>query len=503
MSADAADAIVAGAADAIISINSAQRIVQFNPAAVRLFGISSAEAIGQPIERFVPHRFRQDHTAQVQEYARTGVTHRSPWHPLTVMALRADGTEFAAEASLSRSTLDGDSLFTVFVRDVTQRRQAETQLQRARTMDAVAQLAAGVAHDFNNLLMVILGNLELMETAQGDERLLKSFGREAKSAAERGTALGRQLLAFSRRSPLPRQPADLIAVVARNEAELRRLAGPTCKLEILADDDAHVVECNSPQLVQVLVSLVSNARDAMADGGTITIHVDRIHLDDSDGARWPTLSTGAYVRLRVSDSGAGLSEEARRRAFEPFFTTKPAGHATGLGLAAVFGIANQLGGSVDAENNSDAGTTFTVLLPESDKPVADDAGSGDAHRRRGHGVILLVDDEAAVRATIQMILTRNGYSVIEAANGREALDIYHQNGGRINLVLTDLRMPEMDGRSLVAELRAHRPSLPVLMMTGYDDAADAITSTVGRPEVTLSKPFTAPALLDAIAERIG
>jgi PAS domain S-box-containing protein len=495
-----AGAIIDGAADAIISVDEAQRIVRFNAAAARLFGIAAADAVGQPLDRFVPDRFRDAHALQVAAYAHTGATRRSPWHPPVVMALRADGTEFPIEATISRAEMNGESILTVFIKDAAQRRQAETQLQRARTMDAVAQLAAGVAHDFNNLLMVILGNLELMEMTLGDDESFESFGLEAKAAAERGTALAKQLLAFSRRSPLPRQPADVNAVVAKSEPAIQRAAGPSCRVSLSLSTEPLIIECNVLQLDQILLNLVANARDSMTHGGTIAISVDEIELDDSSGTSWPTLSPGRFVRLRVSDDGAGLSEEAQRRAFEPFFTTKPAGHATGLGLAAVFGIATQHGGAVDAENNADAGSTFTVLFPRSDKRLAEDAES-TPQRRRGHGVVLLVDDEAAVRATIRMILTRNGYSVVEASNGREALALHREHGERIDLVLTDVRMPEMDGRSLAAELRKARPSLPVLLMTGYDDASvDAPTTE--KSEFVLPKPFTAPALLDAIADRL-
>ncbi|MEO7086854.1 MAG: response regulator [Gemmatimonadaceae bacterium] len=503
MSSGAAQAIVDASTDAIVSVDAAQRIVQFNPAAERLFGVSRADAIGHPIERFVPARDRAEHAVQIETYSRTGATRRSPVHPPTVMALKADGTEFPVEATIARTTVDGQQLLTVFVRDATQRRQAETQLQRARTMEAVAGLAAGVAHDFNNLLMVILGNLELMEMTHGDDSLVNGFGHEAKAAAERGTALARQLLAFGRKSPLPRQPVDVSAVVLRNEEALRRAAGKHCALEIIVPEEPCVVECNTPQLDQMLLNLVTNARDAMAEVGAITVRVDLIELGDADESRWPTLSAGTYVRISVSDTGAGMSEEALRRAFEPFFTTKPAGHATGLGLAAVFGIATQLGGAVDADSSPDAGSTFTVLLPQSNKPVADDSETATTHRRRGHGMVLLVDDEAAVRATIRMILAKNGYSIIEASNGKEALEVYQERRDGIDLVLSDLRMPEMDGRSLAAALRDIEPDLPILLMSGYDDSEQPSPGADEGETFVLPKPFTAPALLDAIAKRLA
>jgi two-component system cell cycle sensor histidine kinase/response regulator CckA len=388
------------------------------------------------------------------------------------------------------------------VQNVTHRHVLEARIQHATKMEAIAQLAGGVAHDFNNLLMVIVGNLDLLEMARDDAERVAEFATDARNAAERGAALTRQLLTFSRNSPPHPRPIDLKIVLAQSERLLRRALGERNELAVNVADDSAVIVADAGQIEQVLMNLVVNARDAMPHGGAVMIDVASHVVDSQSADRWPTLVPGPYVRLEVSDTGPGMSEDVRRRAFEPFFTTKAPGQGTGLGLATVYGIVSQAGGAIDISTTSPAGTRFTILIPRSAETPEWIGGPAASALARGNACVLLVEDEFAVRMTIRLVLEKNGYTVLEAKHGEDALLVWNSDADLIDVLLTDLRMPQMGGRALAARLRAERPDLPVLFMSGYegpglpdDEAAD-----IGAP--VLQKPFSSATLLDAIAGRL-
>jgi PAS domain S-box-containing protein len=400
--------------------------------------------------------------------------------------------------------------------DVTAQRQLEARLRQAQKLEAVGQLAGGVAHDFNNLLTVISGNLEFARGALPGEHPARPDLDQIAYAAERARSLVRQLLTFSRRQPVQPRHVRPAVLVRDTERMLRRVLGEEIVFEVRADDRAPAVFADPGQLEQVLVNLAVNARDAMLSrrhghpgtGGVLTVEVDGIELLPAEAAAWDGLAPGGYVRLRVRDTGHGMDPATRARVFEPFFTTKEVGGGTGLGLATVLGIVQQAGGAVAVDSAPGAGATFTILLP-----AAGDAASPDGVPSRpaadggalaaGRGTVLLVEDEAAVRATTRRILERHGYRVLEARHGADGLLVWRAAGGAVDALVSDVRMPELDGPGLAAALRRERPDLPIVLMSGY--AADAVPEARALPAsaVFLDKPFEPEALLRAVARALA
>lgn len=403
------------------------------------------------------------------------------------------------------------------VLDVSEQRELEAQLRQAQKMEAVGQLAGGVAHDFNNLLSVILGTAELSRGAAPAGSVLAADLDEISRAARRGAQLTRQLLAFSRRQVLRPRLLDLVAVVRGAEPLLRRLLPETVTLDLVLPDAPHIVHADPGQLEQVLMNLVVNARDAVAavpgrTHGLVQVALDAVRLDAGEaaaageavaaGAAAGAVGSGAAssVRLVVRDNGTGMDAATRVRVFEPFFTTKEPGRGTGLGLSTAFGIVAQSGGTIRVESAPGTGTTFAVLLPRAGDlaPAAEAArGTTDAPAAVGE-TVLLVEDETAVRRTARRVLERHGYHVLEARHGADALLVWDERGGAVDVVLTDLRMPELGGGELLRQLRARRPTLPAVLMSGYVQEPAAGEATAGPPVRTLDKPFTPVQLLDAV-----
>jgi signal transduction histidine kinase len=379
------------------------------------------------------------------------------------------------------------------LRDVTQKRSLEQLLVHSQKMEAVGQLAGGVAHDFNNLLAVIEGS--------GEMALEELAGHPARedvvdmvTAAKRAASLTRQLLAFSRREAARPEPVQLAAVVRSVEKMLRRLIGEHITL-LTKLDDVSPVMADSNQLEQVLINLCVNARDAMPGGGTLCIELSA--LDASDPSALPDMDS---VVLKVSDTGTGMDSEVMKRVFEPFFTTKEIGKGTGLGLSMVYGIVTQNGGQISVESSVGRGTTFTITFPVTSlDQVQAHSSLPPRHGAATGGTILLVEDDPSVRHITARILRRHGYIVVEAGKPSEARAI-SEVGDPIDLLLTDLVMPEMTGVKLADELTLGRPGLRVLYMTGYAGAAlNAAQSDILDPEERIiQKPFTSDALLDRV-----
>jgi PAS domain S-box-containing protein len=395
--------------------------------------------------------------------------------------------------------------------DVTERSELEAQLRQAQKMEAVGQLAGGVAHDFNNLLTVIKMHAQLAREELVAGQQLYVDVEEIRKAADRAAALTQQLLAFSRKQLLQPRVLDLNAVVAGLEPMLRRLIGVDIRVETRLAPDVGRVVADPGQLEQVLMNLAVNARDAMADGGAITIETANAVLGEQDRERQSGAAPGAYVMLAVSDTGCGMSPEVQARIFEPFYTTKAPGKGTGLGLSTVYGIVAQSGGHISVDSAPGRGTTFRVLLPRDGDPVPGRVTFDRAAIPAGGGeTVLLVEDDAAVRSAVRRMLTRNGYRVLTAQNGEEALSIWHahQAGGPdasappIELVLTDAMMPVLGGRALAERLRAERPDAKVILMTGYTpDAAGAQAAlAVGEVSAFLQKPISQETLLRRLNE---
>jgi PAS domain S-box-containing protein len=386
-------------------------------------------------------------------------------------------------------------------RDVTARKQLEDQLRQSQKMDAVGQLAGGIAHDFNNLLTAISGYSELTLRKLDADNPLRRNLEEIKKAGDRAASLTRQLLAFSRKQVLQPRVLNLNSIVSDVESMLGRLIGENIELRTSLSPDLGRVKADPGQIEQVLLNLVVNARDAMAAGGSLVIETANVYLDEEFARQHIAIEPGYFVLLAVSDNGMGIAEEIRSRIFEPFFTTKEVGKGTGLGLSTVYGIVKQSGGTIWVYSEVGIGTTFKVYLPCVDRSAQDYKRPEHwAGELRGTGTVLLAEDEVLVRNLTSEVLRLFGYSVLEAASGREALEICEQLDEPIELLITDVVMPEMSGRELADRLKQLRPEVKVLFMSGYTDDAIVHQGVLEAGANFIQKPFAPEALANKIRE---
>ncbi len=377
-------------------------------------------------------------------------------------------------------------------------KQSREGMLRSARLEAVGRLAGGVAHDFNNLVMIIKGYSDILLASANDET--KPMLEEIKRAGERATGLTRQLLAFSRKQVLEPQIVDANQSVQNMVKMLRVLIGEDIELVTKLEDGAHRIQVDPGQLEQVIMNLAVNARDAMPNGGKLIVETEHCHLDESYVAARGEIVPGAYVRLAVTDTGAGMTREIQEHIFEPFFTTKESGKGTGLGLATVYGIVKQSHGHISVYSEVGIGTTFKVYLPSVEKSLSVAVAESVAPAHCGNETILLVEDEAALRNLAAASLKRMGYVVFEAGDGVEALDVAAENPGTIDVVITDMIMPRMGGLELVGKLRAKRPGIRVIFMSGYTEAATLERAQLEPGSVLLSKPFSIEALASKIRD---
>ena len=387
-------------------------------------------------------------------------------------------------------------------RDATERRSLEQQVIQAQKMEAIGRLAGGVAHDFNNILTAIGGYTDLLLADLPPDDPRRQDVDEIHHAADRAAALTQQLLAFSRRQVLQPKVIDLNALVANVEKLLRRLLGEDVQLATALAEDVGRVRADPGQVEQVIVNLAVNARDAMPAGGRLTIETRNVDLDAAYAADHRTVVPGPYVLIAVSDTGSGMSADTQSHMFEPFFTTKEVGKGTGLGLATVYGIVKQSGGSIWVYSELGHGTTIKVYLPRVDEPAEPLAAPAfaDPKSLRGTETILLVEDEPAVRGVARQVLARQGYTVLEAPDGHTALTMVGAGGPSVDLVLTDVVMPGMSGRTLADQLRRRCPGLRVLYMSGYTDDAIVRHGMLEPGLAYLQKPFRPDALVQKVRE---
>jgi PAS domain S-box-containing protein len=377
--------------------------------------------------------------------------------------------------------------------DITDRRQLEEQLRQAQKMEAVGRLAGGIAHDFNNLLMVIQGYADLLTERLPEGDPLRRNAEQIQTASQRATSLTRQLLAFSRKQMLAPKVLNIQSVVADMEKILRRLIGEDIRLESTSAPDLGLVKADRSQIEQVILNLAVNARDAMPDGGRLTIETANVELDATCSHPPAMLSPGKYVMLAVTDNGCGMDAETQAHIFEPFFTTKEKGKGTGLGLATVYGIVKQSGGYVWVYSEPGRGTSFKVYLPRIEETVGAggrDAKPGAQSMPRGSETILLVEDEKGVRELAREYLKTCGYNVVEAEDGHTALELAAMHAGSIDLLMTDVVMPGINGRELADRVKSQRPGIKVLYMSGYTDQSVVKHGILETDAVLLQKPFT-------------
>ncbi|MGE0594037.1 MAG: response regulator [Vicinamibacterales bacterium] len=385
--------------------------------------------------------------------------------------------------------------------DVTSRVELEQQYRQAQKMEAVGQLAGGIAHDFNNVLTVILSLGEMLADDEGLSEASRQDAAEIRLAAERASSLTRQLLAFSRKQLVELRVVDLNAILAGVEAMLRRLIGEDVLVTTLASGGPLPVRVDTGQVEQVIINLAVNARDAMPQGGRLVIAADQVIARGAEPGAPRDLTPGVYARLRVTDSGSGMTSDVIARAFEPFFTTKEVGKGTGLGLATVFGIVKQADGWIDVQSAPGEGTTFTIWLPLAEPvPAVTADAETSAGSQAGGECLLLVEDDDIVRRIARQALERQGYRVIEAAGGPQALAAFDAAAEPVRLLVTDIVMPEMSGRQVALRLQARDPHLKVLYMSGYIDDAVVRHGMAAEGAAILQKPFQGATLAYKVRE---
>ncbi|WP_018237658.1 PAS domain-containing sensor histidine kinase [Ensifer sp. BR816] len=482
--------------EAMVVIDEGGAISSFSAAAERLFGYAESEVLGLNVKILMPSPHREAHDQYLENYLRTG-ERRIIGIGRVVTGHRKDGTTFPMELSVGEATSEGRRIFTGFIRDLTSRQRVEEELRQAQKMEAVGQLTGGLAHDFNNLLTVITGNLEMIEARLKDEKL-RSLVREAQGAADDGAKLTAQLLAFGRRQPLNPKLVDVGELVSNFSKLLGRTLGETIELSTTVNGSANPALIDVSQLQNTLLNLALNARDAMPNGGHLTIEISTTVLDRDYALMYPEVRMGHYVLVAVTDTGVGMSEDVKRHAFEPFFTTKGTGAGTGLGLSMVYGFVKQSGGHIQIYSEPDQGTSVRLFLPAAqgqnhrpDFGAEDDTSLGALPR--GHETILVVEDDARVRRVVVSRLRDAGYSVIEAEAGAQALQLLAEHP-QISLVFTDMIMPGgMSGGELAQHVRASRPDVKVLFTSGYSEPT-AAAKELAAAGSWLQKPYTAKEL---------
>jgi PAS domain S-box-containing protein len=512
------------APDAIVGIGSDGVIVLVNAQTEALFGYGRDELRGQALEVLVPVRLRQAHVSHRQDYFADPRT-RPMGAGIELFGRRRDGSEFPAEISLASVETGRGRLAIAAIRDVSERLALTHERERLRSeaeeerlrnrhlqsqrLESLGELAGGIAHDFNNLLAVIINyaafvadDLAAAARAEIGERFeaTREDVEQIRLAAEQAANLTGQLLAFARRDKVKPEVVDVNEVVAHIEQLLSRTLGEHVELVSALGAELWPVLIDPGQLEQILVNLAVNARDAMSHGGVLRVDTANIEVDEDYAASRTELRSGCYVRLQVSDTGEGMSREAVQRAFDPFFSTKPQGKGTGLGLATVYGIVQRAGGRAQIYSELGVGTTFTALLPATGRVRSLPQRQIDPERLRGEATILLVEDEPSLRRVAQRILVDAGYKVIAAADGSEALAAAGDRLHEIDLLLSDVIMPQMSGPQLVEELCSARPNLPVLFMSGFAAPLLGVGGHVSEDVELIDKPFSAPTLLAKVGE---
>ena len=474
------------------------RILAANAAAVRITGFPSVSAL---LDASVADLYADaGDRARVDAVLERGETLQD----LEIQGRRRDGVLIWVTVNLRPVKDAGGQVlhYEWSLADITERRQLESQLRQAQKMEAVGQLAGGVAHDFNNLLTVIGGRCYLMLAKLEPDDTLRREVELVRGAAERAARLTHQLLAFSRKQVLEPRVLELDETVAGIEPLLRRLIGEDIEIQVTRGPDLGRVKADAGQIEQVILNLAVNARDAMPQGGRLALETANVTVDEWVARRAPDLAPGSYVVLSVTDSGHGMDAATRAQIFEPFFTTKEVGKGTGLGLATVYGIVRQSGGFIEVESEPGQGASFKVYLPRvEDAVAAPEAARSSGARSGGSETVLLVEDDESLRTLAREILTVQGYAVLEAASPRDALRTHQTHPAPIDLLLTDVVMPEMNGRQLADHLKVARPEMRVLFMSGYTgEALRAGGGVAGFTGQLLQKPFTPDGLTRRVRE---
>jgi two-component system cell cycle sensor histidine kinase/response regulator CckA len=473
-------------------------IVFINSAGVKLLGASGVgDLLGKRISGFLHPDFRETGSPGIQveetegrEFLQGEKTYR-----------RLDGTSLDMDVSSVPVHYQGKPAIQVFARDITTRKRLEEQLRHSQKIEAVGRLAGGIAHDFNNLMTVITGYVGLTKKRFGNPELVAKGLEEIGKASSRATRLTQQLIAFGRKQILQPQIIDLNLIVSNMEKMLKHLIGETIELVTIPGPGLGKVKADPGQIEQVVVNLALNARDAMPEGGRITMETGNVDLDESLSQERLEIPAGPYVKLVFRDEGIGMDEETKAHIFEPYFTTKEVGKGMGLGLATVYGILRQSGGDVQVESEPGKGTAFTIWLPRvPEAELSKEPPELVLDALPGEETILVVEDEEPVLTLVRETLEDAGYKVLVAPDGEEALAVFSRSEEPIHLLLTDVVMPKIGGKTLAARVASSHPETQILYMTGYFDTdTDPQDNPLGR-RPCIFKPFTPNELMSKIRE---
>lgn len=496
-------ALMESASQAIIAINHKGLIEVVNNKAEELFGYVRDELIGHSIEMLLPEALRGRHAGHRKDYF-SRPRARPMGIGLDLSGKRKNGQEFPIEISLNYVEVGGHPLAISFVTDISERIRLEQQLRQSQKMEAIGQLAGGVAHDFNNLLTVIQGYSAMaLDGLKPDDNFREPL-EEIERAAANAAALTRQLLTFSRRQVVRPRILNINTVIQQTEKLLRRVIGEDIELTIAKGDAVDDISADPGLLEQIVMNLAINARDAMPGGGKLIIETANLFLDKEYIGAHLAVKTGPHAMLAVADTGCGMSAEVLAHIFEPFYTTKPQGSGTGLGLATVFGIVQQLEGTIWVYSEPGKGTIFKIFFPAVQGAAqAEPEPPEEGLAAGGRETILLVEDEEGVRKFVRTMLEKQGYTVLEAADTDDALSLLSHSSNRVDLMITDVIMPRMNGPELAERASAIRPGLKVLFMSGYTDRTVRLQERFDDESAFIQKPFTPKALSQTVRDRLG
>lgn len=490
------DELLWSSPDAIVTVDREGTILLFNHAAETLFACTAEDALGKLIDIFLPSESRSEHRGSDPQELRPARRQ--------VVGKRLSGEHFPAEVATSRMTIDRASFVTTIVRDISNRHVLEAQLMQAQKLEAVGRLAAGVAHDFNNLLSTMQCSIYLAKLSKGISDSLATELQEIDSAAQRGAALTRQLLGFAGRKAGLVQPIDLTVAVSQMRGLIERLIGEHLVFETAFEVGAGVILADPSRIEQATMNLVVNARDAMPRGGTLRIETLQTTTTAPLATVTGTMPPGRYTRLRVVDTGQGMSTEVMQHIFEPFFTTKAIGRGTGLGLSTVVDVVREHGAFLMVESHLGEGTCFDLYFPTIEEDATDDDSSPvetPSLRAANEAIaVLLVEDDEPLRRATARILRQRGYRVEEAPSGADGLEIASRLGAGLSLLLTDVVLPSISGRDLATRIRTDCPNAQVLFMSGYGRAELEEHGIDPSAHPFLTKPYTIVGLLNAITD---
>ena len=475
-----------------ISVVENQNIIFCNSRLLDMLGYTHEEMIGM---EFRPLIHKDDLSRATERYV---VRSTGKFIPKTVQRLvKKDGEIIWVDTIGQRIEWEGRPAVLYFSSDITEKKRLEELFAQAQKMEAIGRLAGGVAHDFNNMLQVILGFCSMMKSYPNDRNAILNDLRVIEDSAQRAASLTQQLLAFSRKQMVQPKVIDLGELVQQSKKMLGRVLGEDIALTVVLGEEASRVKADAAQIQQVIMNLALNARDAMPEGGTITISIDNVSLLEAMGHEIPA---GDYVRLTVSDIGHGMDVSTMDHLFEPFFTTKGLGKGTGLGLSIVYGIVKQCEGYIKVESKICAGSTFTIHLPRVCEPTEDSKARAEEESHHGSASILLVEDEASVRKLVRMILEKGGYTVTEAESGEEAIKVCRAHPEGFDLLITDIVLTGMRGRKVADSVRHFFPRVQMIYMSGYSDNSDAPQQ---ESVSFLKKPFSSTELLAQVKKTLA